>query len=194
MIFVDQSVDQIKVVRDFLREQGVRTGNILKTSKGSANMVAVSEFNAVKKVLRCMLPFLCKKANEAQAALDYYDGKITGNVLFSTFQEEVEAGRRERRVRKVPIDVPYLYHEGDRMMKQLRNIRLKDALGRYRAKVTPEDFDSIRARHFESGIALRELTKAYPQYSRTTIRRILGRGRGYVLVKGRGLVGATHSR
>ncbi|HLQ06262.1 MAG TPA: hypothetical protein VK126_00740 [Nitrososphaerales archaeon] len=34
LIFVDQSIDQIKNVRDFLRRRGIRTGNILKRSDG----------------------------------------------------------------------------------------------------------------------------------------------------------------
>src|SRR5271157_5823717 len=109
LIFVDQSEDQIETVQSFLREHGIRTSNILKTSKGSANMVAVSEFNAVKGTLVQMLPHLYKKANEAQGALDYYEGRITGNELFEIFQKEVEAGRRERCERKVPIDVPHKY-------------------------------------------------------------------------------------
>jgi hypothetical protein len=78
-------------------------------------------------------------------------------------------------------------------MKLRRNVKLRDAFGRYRAKVTPEDFEAIRRKHFEEGRLLHELAKAYPQYSRTTIRRVLGRDRGFVLVKGRGLVRAPDS-
>jgi hypothetical protein len=118
LIFVDQSYDQIVTVRNFLMKHGIRTGNILKTSKGSANMVAVSEFKSVQKVLRFMLPHLSKKANEARGALDYYEGKTDGNQLIAVFDQEVEAGRRERRERKVTIDVPFKLHEGRRMMRE----------------------------------------------------------------------------
>jgi hypothetical protein len=125
--------------------------------------------------------------------LNYYEGRITGNELFTLFQNEVEAGRRERRERRVPIDVPYKYLEGAKLMKEIRNGKLRDAMGRYRAKVTPRDFENIREEGLRKGRPMRELMKMYPQYSRTTIRRILGAGRGYVLVKDRGIVHTTSS-
>lgn len=188
LIFVDQSYDQIKNVKDFLNEHGIRTSNILKASMGTANMVAISEFNSVKLALRQLLPLLCKKANEAQATLDYYEGNITGNQLLAVFKGEVEAGRRERHPQKVTLDVPYNRIEGDRIMKQIRGDRLRDAFGRYRAIVTPEDYESIRAKHFGQGKRLRDLVKEYPQYARETIRRVTGGGRGYIGVKGIGRV------
>jgi hypothetical protein len=194
LIFVDQSFDQITNVRDFLIRNGVRPGNVLKMSMGNAYMVAVSQFDSVRETLRQMLPHLCKKANEAKAALDYYDGRITGNELSRVFQEEVEAGRRERHNRKVPIDVPYTHPMGARLMKQIRNDVLRDAFGRFRAKVTPEDYQQMREEHFDHGKRLRDLVKEYPQYARETIRRVLGGGRGYVGVKGRGRVDTTDNR
>ncbi|HEV2139490.1 MAG TPA: hypothetical protein VGR53_11700 [Nitrososphaerales archaeon] len=194
LIFTDQSLYQISNIRDFLNHNGIRTSNILKTSKGTANIVVVSEFHSVKKALRLMLPFLCKNANEARSALDYYDGKITGNRLIAVFQEEVEAERRERRPRKVPINVPFTRTEGDRIMKERRKDKLRDAFGKFRAKVTPEDYEDIRRGHFEYGKRLRDLVKEYPQYARETIRQVLGGGRGYVGVKGLGRVETTDSR
>jgi hypothetical protein len=157
-------------------------------------MVAVSEFLSVKKMLRHLLPHLCKKAIEARAALDYYEGKINGNRLAAIFQKEVEAGRRERRERKVMINVPFKLPDGQKMMQGKRGARLRDAFGKFRAKVTPEDYDRIRHEHFKLGKRLSELTKEYPQYARETIRRVLGGGRGYVGVKGVGRVDTTDNR
>ncbi len=194
LIFTDQSLDQITNIRNFLNEQGVRTSNILKTWKGTAHIVVVTEFNSFKKALTCMLPFLCKKAVEAQAALDYYDGKLTGNEFMAILRIEVEAGRRERHERKTPIDVPYTWTSGHQMMEERRKIKLRDALGRYRAKVTPEDFRSIREEFFSQGKPLHELVRTYPQYGKETIRRVLAGGRGYVGVKGLGRVETTDSR
>lgn len=194
IIFVDQSIDQMRNIREFLLRRGIRCGNILKASMGTAKQVAVSEFNSVKEILTQMLPYLSKKAIEAQAALDYYEGRITGNELNAIFQAEVEAGRRERKPRKVPIDVPYKRPIGDMLMKELHKDKLRDAFGRYRAKVTPEDYESIRRKHFDEGKRLRDLVKEYPQYARETIRRVLGGGRGYVGVKGVGRVDSTDNR
>jgi len=69
-------------------------------------------------------------------------------------------------------------------MRGLRKDRLRDAFGRCRAKMTPEDFLAIRVKHFDQGKRICELAREYPGYARETIRRVLGRGRGYVGVKG----------
>jgi hypothetical protein len=191
LIFVDQSIDQISSVKEFLNAKGIRTSNILKRSDGEAHEIAISEFKSVRKTLRCMLPFLCKKEIETRAAIDYYDGKITGNQLLATFKAEVEAGRRERRAHSVLLDVPYTRPEGDRIMRRLKKDRVRDSFGRYRAKLTPEDFRMIRIKHFDQGKRICDLTKEYPQYARETIRRVLGRGRGYIGVKGIGRVDTT---
>ena len=194
LVFVDQSIDQIRNIQEFLRQNGIRTSNILKTSAGTANQVAISEFASVSAALAQLLPYLCKKENEARGALNYYEGTITGNDLNVIFQTEVEAGRRERRERVIAINTPYTRQEGDRVMKELRNDRLRDSFGKFRAKVTPEDYAEIRCKHFEGGRRLCELAKEYPQYARETIRRALGGGRGYVGVKGVGRVDSTDSR
>lgn len=191
LIFVDQSLDQVKNVKDFLNRRGIRSSNILKTSVGTANMVAISEFKSVKRALKRMMPHLCKKSNEASATLDYYEGRITGNRLLTVFKEEVLAGRRENRPRKVSLDVPYTRPEGDRIMKGIRNDRLRDALGRYRATITAKDFRSIRTKYFDWGKRVCELVREYPKYSRESIRRMVGKGRRYILVKGIGRVDTT---
>ena len=191
LIFVDQSYDQIENVRNFLNLRGVRTSNILKTSSRTANIVATSEFASVKRALKRMLPYLCKKAIEAAATLDYYEGRTNGNQLLAVFDAEVKAGRREKHSRKVVLNVPYTRPEGDWIMKRVRNDRLRDALGRYRATLTAKDFQAIRTEYFDRGKRVCELVKEYPKYSRESIRRILGKGRRYILVKGIGRVDTT---
>jgi len=191
LVFTDQSFEQIRMVKEFLTLKGIVTSNILKTSKGTAHMIAISRYQHVLLTMKAMLPHLYKKANEIRAAIEYYEGRITGDQLLAVFNQEVEAGRRERHPRKVAIDVPHTYPEGDALMKANRRVRLKDAFGRFRAKVTPEDYASIREEYFRQGIQVPELTKRYPHYARETIRRILGKGRGYVGVKGVGEVNTT---
>jgi hypothetical protein len=182
---------QIQTLKEFLNRKGIITSNILKTSAGTAYMIAIGSFEHVLRTMKALLPHLYKKENEIRAAIDYYEGRTTGNQLLAVFNQEVEAGRRERHTRKVAIDVPHTYPEGDALMKANRRVRLKDAFGRFRAKVTPEDYASIRDEYFRQGIRVPELTKRYPQYARETIRRILGKGRGYVGVKGVGEVNAA---
>ena len=63
LIFVDQSFDQIRTVRDFLHAQDIGTGNITKTSKGTAYMLAISKFDSVRKVLAEMRPFAVQESD-----------------------------------------------------------------------------------------------------------------------------------
>jgi hypothetical protein len=191
LVFVDQSFDQIKNVKDFLNSHGIRTSNILKRSDSDAYELAVSEFKSVKKALRKMVQFLCKKEIEARAAIDYYEGRTTGNELAAVFDAEVEAGRRERRPRKIVIDVPYNHAEGDEIMRRIRKMKFRNAFSRFRARVTVDDFVEIREEYFDHGKLLTDLIEAFPRYSRETLRRILGRDRGYVGVKGIGRVDTT---
>ena len=191
LVFVDQSLDQLRMLRDFLNLHGIRTSHVLKRSDSIAYELAVSQFKSVKRALGRMTRFLCKKAIEAQAALDYYEGRITGDQLVSVFQAEVDAGRRERKVRTVVLSVPYKRPEGDRLMKLTRKGRPRDAFGRSRAKLTLKDLRDLRIKHFDEGKRICDLAREYPQYARETIRRVLGRGRGYIYVKGIGRVDTT---
>lgn len=194
IIFTDQSQEQISMLRAFLIKRGIIPRNVLKTSKGTASMIAIGTFDGVLAAAKAMLPCLFKKRNEAIAVIDYYEGRITGNDLVAIFQQEVKAGRRERRNHTVKIDVPYTFPEGDAMMKERRKQRMREVLTKTRAKVTHQDFEAIRKEHFTEGKRLRDLVKEYPQYSRETIRRVLGGGRGYVGVRGVGRVHTTDNR
>lgn len=73
-------------------------------------------------------------------------------------------------------------------MKRRRRERIRTAIERMRAKVSKGDYDDIRRERFVKGLWISDIVKEYPQYSRETVRRILGRGRGYVLVVGMGKV------
>ncbi len=190
LIFTDQSYDQISMLRAFFLRRRIKTSNLLRTSQGTAWIVVVSRHDSVLTTLKKMRLFLYKKSNEADAAIAYYEGKTTGNGLVEMFRQEVEAGRRERREHRVRIDVPLTLPEGERLMHERRGERLRDALGRFRAKVSSADYWSVR-RAAAEGLRLRDLVKRYPRYSRETIRRILGKGRSYVGVKGVGRVDAT---
>ena len=190
-IFTDQSYEQVFMFRTFLVHRGIVPSNMLKTSKGTAWMIAIGTVAGVLRASIAMLPHLYKKANEARAVIEYYEDRITGNQLVAVFQEEVLAQRRERRNHVVKVDVPYTFLEGDGIMRERRRQRIRTALEVTRARVTRADFESIRQGHFRDGKRISELQRAYPQYSRETIRRILGRGRAYLLVEGTGRVNTT---
>jgi hypothetical protein len=191
VVFTDQSSEQVSMLRDFFLRRGIRLSNVLKTSKGTASMIAIGNYEGVLIASKAMEPYLFRKANEAAAVIDYYEGRITGNELVSIFQREVEAGRRERRRHTVRVEVPYTFPQGDPMMKFRRRRRIGDSINQNRARLTRQDYERIRRDHFERGLSLAKLTTTYRMYSRETIRRVLGGGRGYVLVKGVGRVNTT---
>ena len=191
LVFVDQSIDQIKSAKDFLNKHGIRTSNLLKRSDSNAYELAVSGFRSVRRSLKGMVRLLCKKENEARAALDYYERRITGNALIEVLRAEVEGGRRERRDSRAPLNVPYTITDCNRIMRERRGNTFRDRFGRTRAELTPEDFRDIRIKHFDQGKRIRDLSREYPQYARETTRRVLGRGRGYIGVKGVGRVDTT---
>ena len=106
LIFTDQSVERIANIESLLESGRARTSSMLKT-KANAYIVVVSRYESVEKTLRAMVPHLFKKENEAKAALDYCESGVTGSELLAVFQNEVEAGRREKRPRE-QIDVPFM--------------------------------------------------------------------------------------
>lgn len=132
------------MLKEFLNNRGVVTSHVLRRSETNAYELPVSQYKAVKKALGRIFPFLCKKA---RAALGYFEGKITGNQLIAILDAEVEANRRERKVRTVVLDVPYTRPEGDKIMEKIRKDRLRGAFGRYRARLRLEDFRDIRVKH-----------------------------------------------
>ena len=173
------------------RRLTIRSSDILKRSDSYAYELGVSEFLSVRQSLKRMVRFLCKKEVEARAALDYYEGRITGNALVTVLKAEVDAGRRERRATKDPLNVPYTITEGNQIKKVRRGNNVIESLGRIWAKLTPEDFRDIRIKHFDKGKRICDWTREHPQYAREAIRRVLGRGRGYIGVEGIGRVDTT---
>jgi hypothetical protein len=150
-------------------------------------MIAVGNLEGVLSITMAMLPYLFKKANEARAVIDYYEGRITGNKLFSLLEREVKAGRRKKRNHTARASVPYTFPDGDAIMKKRRKEKIRSAIARTRAKVVKSDYHSVRREFSRNGLRLVDIGRKYPQYSRETIRRILGCDRGYVLVVGEGL-------
>jgi hypothetical protein len=183
IVFTDQSFEQIQMLKGFFRRNGIITSNVLKTSKGTANMIAISRFDSVLRTLKAIQPYVFKKSNEVEAAINYYESRISGNDLALLFSQEVEAGRRERHPRKVGICVPFTYPEGDALMRAKRAEKIRLTIARTHAKVLRRDYEEIREKYFTLATPVPQLVTAYPQYCRETIRRILGKGRGWVLIK-----------
>jgi len=81
VVFTDASFEQISIIRTFFLNRGTRTSNILRTSKGTAYMVAISTYEGVLVALKAMLPYLFKKANELKLSSTTTKGKIEETSL-----------------------------------------------------------------------------------------------------------------
>ena len=59
--FVDQSIEQIRMIRNFMLARGIKTSNVLKSYKVNAWSVVISGFDSVKESLRGLIPHLGKR-------------------------------------------------------------------------------------------------------------------------------------
>jgi len=163
--FVDQSRKQVLMIESFLTHRGVRTGR--PSFNGGAWRISVAGILDVKLVLRRMVPFLCKKAVEVAAALDYLDGKTTGNEFQKVLLQEVKEGNRERIGRLA--DLPWTRPEGLR-----RAIMFTTTVPRRRHKLTKVEEDSLVEQYLKGSIGQRRLANANG-LSHAVVRRALAR-------------------
>ena len=94
--FVDTRRPQVDSIRGFLRRRKVNTGHVGREDKKgvwqAAHRFDVTEVESVLKAAKAMLPYVVKKRGDLQIAIDYIEGRITGNEALSLFNNEV---RRE---------------------------------------------------------------------------------------------------
>ena len=57
----------------------------------------VFRISSVKETLANILPYSFLKREQIRAALDYLDGRITGNQLLAIYNQEYELGKRRSR-------------------------------------------------------------------------------------------------
>ena len=80
--FVDTWRPQIESVLKFLRSHRVRTGNVGRDVKGAwqpAYRLDITEVASVLKAARAMLRFTVKKNEDLKIAVEYLEGRMTGN-------------------------------------------------------------------------------------------------------------------
>ncbi len=162
---VDQSKMQMAMIRDFLVSEGIKPGKLAFRSR--AWRVEVGTEEGVLRMLGNMIPFLCKKATEAGAAVDYLNDKITGNEFQDTLGEAVKAGNRERV--GVRVNLPWVKSEG---LKRA-SIYVASLAGR-KSTLSETEQMGLVVDH-ESGLSQRELAKTR-SLSRDMVRRALARG------------------
>jgi len=169
--FVDTWKPQVDSIWDFLKRHRVKTGHVGRDDKGAwqaAYRLDVTEIESVLRAAKAMLPHVVKKEEDLRIAIDYMEGRITGNEALSLFNNEIRIGRRRGKIRDT--DLPYTRQEGLRLSR-LENAR--NARAAYAVNVAPEVQRQIRADHIEAKLGHIRLSRKYG-YSASVIRRILG--------------------
>ena len=115
-----------------------------------------------------MFPLVVKKKEDLRIAIDYLEGKMSGNEAIAMFNIEVKTGRRRGKIRKETL--PLTREEGLRLTK-IENAR--KARAAYAVDVPPAVQERIKKEHSEGKLGHIRLSKKYG-YSPSVIRRVLG--------------------
>ncbi len=94
---------KLEQINSFFREMGIDSGRIYLQKYGYT--LRVFRISAVKTILANMLPYSFLKREQIRAAMDYLDGKITGDQVIEVFNHEYDSGKR--RTRPPAVSVPF---------------------------------------------------------------------------------------
>ncbi|HEV2121127.1 MAG TPA: LAGLIDADG family homing endonuclease [Candidatus Bathyarchaeia archaeon] len=111
--WADQSKDQLVQVTEFLRRQGIHTGDPRKMSNSAAYSLRIADQDSVVKVAELIAPYCHKKRKELLTLLEYRKHDlISATEVQRRFQRFVELGIRERHGRRPFRDMPWSYSVG----------------------------------------------------------------------------------
>lgn len=169
--FSDTWRPQIETIQSFFEAQGIATTSIShekNEGKRDAYRIDVGAIASVLAAAKAMLPHCSKKAEDLRIAIDYLEGRITGNQAVARFNEEVWIGRRSGQFRET--DLPCTRGVGVRLA-QLENAR--NARAAYAVDVSAKIQRQIRKDHLVLKLGQIRLSRKYG-YSVSVIRRVLG--------------------
>ena len=169
--FVDTWKRQVDSIWEFLRRHKVNTGHVGRDDKGvwrAAYRLDVTEVESVLRAAKAMLPYAVKKEEDLQIAVDYIEGRITGNEALDLFNDEVRIGRRRGKIRM--LSLPHTRQEGLRLTKLENASRARAA---HAVDVSPAVQEQIRKDHAGGKLGHVRLSRKYG-YSVSVIRRVLG--------------------
>jgi len=169
--FVDTWKPQVDSIWEFLRRHKINTGHVGRDDKGpwqAAYRLDVTEVESVLRAAKAMLPHVVKKKEDLRIAIDYIEGRITGNEALNLFNNEVRMGRRKGKVRE--SNLPFTRQEGLRLSR-LENAQ--KARAAYAVNVSSALQEQIKKDHVKGNLGHVRLSRKYG-YSVSVIRRILG--------------------
>jgi hypothetical protein len=85
----------------FLREAGIDSAKIYPQKYGYT--LRVFRIAAVKEILANILPYAFLKREQIRAALDYLNGKISGDRLVAIYNREYQLGKRRSKAPSVSV-------------------------------------------------------------------------------------------
>jgi len=169
--FVDTWKPQVDSIWEFLRIHKINTGHVGRDDKGAwraAYRLDVTEVESVLRAAKAMLPHVVKKKEDLRIAIDYIEGRITGNEAINLFNNEVRVGRRKGKIRE--SNLPCTRQEGLRLSR-LENAR--KARAAHAVLVSDGIQKEIRADHWRHKLSFVKLSMKYG-YSVSVIRRVVG--------------------
>ncbi len=166
--FTDNWPGQLDEVETFLQRHGVTTYRPSTRGSGGAYTLKVLTISSVLEVAKRMLPYVCKKRTELKSVVDYYEGRITGQKVIESVNNEVRAGKRVGKMRVVGL--PYPYEEGRKLAMDFTR---KMAVQANTLRVPSKIQHSIIRDSLTRGVSQEKLARTYG-LSRTVVRRILG--------------------
>lgn len=169
--FVDTWRPQIDSIWHFMKNHGISTSSVGRDDKGAWQAAYRLDIAAVQSVLdaaKAMLPHVVKKREDLRIAIQYLEGRMTGDEAVASFNAGVRTGRRRGKTRDV--NLPATRGEGLRQNKLENAARARAA---YAVDVSPEVQERIRSNHSQAKLGHIRLSKKYG-YSVSVIRRVLG--------------------
>jgi hypothetical protein len=139
------------MVESFFIQRRITCGR--PRQNGGAWRLTIGKVRNVTRVLKAMLPYLCKKRVEAEAAVGYLENRITGNEFQEVLEREVISGNRERVGRRV--DIPWTRKEGLE-----RATSRATSLPRKRYELTSDEEEDLARQYASGSIGQRRLAIA----------------------------------
>lgn len=164
--WADSYRPQLEDVRDFPIENGLRPTKVYPCGKSEKPVwhLRLYEKGGLRTALSNMLPSLNKKFGQVKATIDYFENKISGEVLLRRFNDATREGTRSGFIWDVKM--PYTRAEG---IAHAQSIVAKGK--RASLILTTEVLDEIRELRAREA-TLREISFIYG-VSRSSIRRAI---------------------
>jgi len=170
VLFTDNYLPMIEMLRLFLTSQGIRTWK--SSYRLGAWRIGVAQADSVLRLGTKALPYCSKKRLEVKAVVDYLENRITGTEFVQVFNESVKVGNRTGKIRVV--DIPYTRKEGQ-ILSRKEHADYARRMGEANQILTDNQLEEIRVCYISGEATNGELAKKYGVNPATISRAVFGR-------------------